>query len=180
MTHTVETDSSPTGAEPYRWRWVALFVVLAAEVMDLMDAMITIIAAPSVQKELGGSSSMIQWLSAGYTLAMAIGLVTGGRLGDLYGRRRMFVVGAFGFTLFSLLCGLATSPEMLIGARVLQGLAGAVMVPQGLGIIKEVFPPKELAAAFGAFGPVMALSTVGVPSSRAGSSTATSSAPDGA
>ncbi|MFB9678852.1 DHA2 family efflux MFS transporter permease subunit [Streptosporangium vulgare] len=163
MTHTVETDSSPTGAEPYRWRWVALFVVLAAEVMDLMDAMITIIAAPSIQKELGGSSSMIQWLSAGYTLAMAIGLVTGGRLGDLYGRRRMFVVGAFGFTLFSLLCGLATSPEMLIGARVLQGLAGAVMVPQGLGIIKEVFPPKELAAAFGAFGPVMALSTVGGP-----------------
>ncbi|MGJ6964012.1 MFS transporter [Streptosporangium sp. G11] len=163
MTHTVDTGPSHTGAEPYRWRWVALFVVLAAETMDLLDAMITVIAAPSIQKELGGSSSMIQWLSAGYTLAMAIGLVTGGRLGDIYGRRRMFVVGAFGFTLFSLLCGLATSPEMLIGARVLQGLAGAVMVPQGLGIIKEVFPPRELAAAFGAFGPVMALATVAGP-----------------
>ncbi|WP_436762469.1 MFS transporter [Streptosporangium sp. V21-05] len=163
MTNTVDTGPSPTGAEPYRRRWPALFVVLAAEVMDLMDAMITIIAAPSIQKELGGSSSMIQWLSAGYTLAMAIGLVTGGRLGDLYGRRRMFIAGALGFTLFSLLCGLATSPETLIGARVLQGLAGAVMVPQGLGVIKEVFPPRELAAAFGAFGPVMALSTVAGP-----------------
>ncbi|WP_030922897.1 MFS transporter [Streptosporangium amethystogenes] len=163
MTHTVETGPSPVGAEPYRWRWVALCVVLTAEVMDLMDAMITTIAAPSIQKDLDGSSSMIQWLSAGYTMAMAVGLITGGRLGDLYGRRRMFTIGALGFTLCSLLCGLAVSPEMLIVARVLQGLAGAVMVPQGLGVIREVFPPKELAAAFGAFGPVIALSTVAGP-----------------
>ncbi|MEU0485515.1 MFS transporter [Streptosporangium sp. NPDC006013] len=163
MTHTVETGPSPTGAEPYRWRWVALCVVLTAEVMDLMDAMITTIAAPSIQKDLDGSSSMIQWLSAGYTMAMAVGLITGGRLGDLYGRRRMFTIGALGFTLCSLLCGLAVSPEMLIVARVLQGLSGAVMVPQGLGVIREVFPPRELAAAFGAFGPVIALSTVAGP-----------------
>jgi MFS family permease len=75
----------------------------------------------------------------------------------------MFLIGAFGFTVGSLLCGLAQSPEMLVGSRVLQGLFGAVMLPQGLGLIKEMFPPKELAAAFGAFGPVMGLSSVGGP-----------------
>src|SRR3954447_11538608 len=99
---------------PYRWRWVALFVILAAEVMDLLDAVVTTIAAPSIRRDLGGSESLVQWLGAGYTLAMAIGLVTGGRLGDIYGRRRMFLVGAAGFTLGSLLCALANGPELLI------------------------------------------------------------------
>ncbi|GAA3134230.1 hypothetical protein GCM10010466_26120 [Planomonospora alba] len=162
MTHATTGPPAVTAA-PYRWRWPALFVILAAEVMDLLDAMITNIAAPSIHADLGGSTSMIQWLGAGYTMAMAIGLITGGRLGDLYGRRRMFLAGAAGFTLASLLCGLAGSPETLTGARILQGLFGAVMLPQGLGMIKEMFPPKETAAAFGAFGPVMALATVGGP-----------------
>jgi EmrB/QacA subfamily drug resistance transporter len=94
---------------------------------------------------------------------MAVGLLTGGRLGDLYGRRRVFLVGAAGFTAASLLCSLAQSPEMLVGSRVLQGLFGAVVLPQGLGMIKEMFPPKEMAAAFGAFGPAMGLSSVGGP-----------------
>ncbi|MFC4056978.1 MFS transporter [Planomonospora corallina] len=163
MTHAATTGPPVVAAAPYRWRWPALFVILAAEVMDLLDAMITNIAAPSVHADLGGSTSLIQWLGAGYTMAMAVGLIVGGRLGDLYGRRRVFVIGAAGFTLASLLCGLALSPGMLVGARVLQGVFGAVMIPQGLGMIKEMFPPKEQAAAFGAFGPVMALSTVGGP-----------------
>lgn len=160
---TVTAPAAATEVQPYRWRWVALFVILAAEVMDLLDALITNIAGPSIQKSLGGSASMIQWLIAGYTLAMAVGLITGGRLGDLYGRKRMFIVGAFGFTAMSLVCGVAFSPEMLIGARVLQGLFGAVMLPQGLGLIKEMFPPKEMGKAFGAFGPVMTISSVGGP-----------------
>ncbi|MFI6322506.1 MFS transporter [Nonomuraea sp. NPDC050556] len=160
---TVTAPAAATEVQPYRWRWVALFVILAAEVMDLLDALITNIAGPSIQKSLGGSASMIQWLIAGYTLAMAVGLITGGRLGDLYGRKRMFIVGAFGFTAMSLVCGVAVSPEMLIGARVLQGLFGAVMLPQGLGLIKEMFPPKEMGKAFGAFGPVMTISSVGGP-----------------
>ena len=74
-------------------------MILAAEVMDLLDAMITTIAAPSIQADLGGSTSMVQWLRAGYTLAMAVGLITGGRLGDLYGRRRVFVIGTLFFGL---------------------------------------------------------------------------------
>ncbi|MEU6998579.1 DHA2 family efflux MFS transporter permease subunit [Nonomuraea sp. NPDC046570] len=157
------TTPAVTDVQPYRWRWVALFVILAAEVMDLLDALVTTIAAPTIRKELGGSESLVQWLGAGYTLAMAVGLITGGRLGDLYGRKRMFVVGALGFTATSLLCGLATTPEMLIGGRVLQGLFGAVMIPQGLGLIKEMFPPQEIGKAFAAFGPVMTVSSVGGP-----------------
>ncbi|GAA3441801.1 MFS transporter [Planomonospora venezuelensis] len=154
---------APAEPSAYRWRWVALFVILAAEVMDLLDAMVTNIAAPSIRADLGGTPATIQWLGAAYTLSMAVGLITGGRLGDIFGRRRMFLIGAAGFTLGSLLCGIAQSPEMLVGARVVQGLFGAVMLPQGLGMIKEMFPPKEMGAAFGLFGPVMGLSSVGGP-----------------
>jgi EmrB/QacA subfamily drug resistance transporter len=145
---------------PYRWRWAALFVILAAEVMDLLDAVVTNIAGPSMRADLGGSASTLQWLAAAYTLSMAVGLVTGGRLGDIYGRRTMFLVGAAGFTVGSLLCAVSMSPEVLIAARVVQGLFGAVMLPQGLGMIKEMFPPKESQKAFGMFGPVMGLSAV--------------------
>ncbi|MGP4094641.1 MFS transporter [Nonomuraea sp. KM90] len=160
---TVTASAATTEVQPYRWRWVALFVILAAEVMDLLDALVTTIAAPTIQKELGGSESLVQWLGAGYTLAMAVGLITGGRLGDLYGRKRMFVIGACGFTVASLLCGVSVTPEMLIASRVLQGLFGAVLIPQGLGLIKEMFPPQELGKAFGMFGPVMTISSVGGP-----------------
>jgi EmrB/QacA subfamily drug resistance transporter len=165
MSTTTAPIEATTEAEApaYRWRWVALFVILAAEVMDLLDTLVTTIAGPTIRHEIGGSDSMIQWLGAAYTLAMAVGLITGGRLGDLYGRKRMFMIGAGGFVAASLLCALAQSPDMLIGSRVLQGLFGAVMLPQGLGMLKEMFPPKEMGAAFGAFGPVMGLSAVGGP-----------------
>ncbi|HCU48890.1 MAG TPA: MFS transporter, partial [Micromonosporaceae bacterium] len=165
MTQTLEASPSPATKEPplYRWRWAALFVILAAEVMDLLDALVTTIAGPSIQADLGGTETLIQWLGAGYTLAMAVGLLTGGRLGDIFGRKRMFMIGAAGFVVASLLCAVAQSPEVLVGARILQGLFGAIMLPQGLGMIKEMFPPKEMGAAFGAFGPVMGLSAVGGP-----------------
>ncbi|GII00674.1 MFS transporter [Planobispora takensis] len=164
MTADVKTSApSPPVPAAYRWRWAALFVILAAEVMDLIDAMVTNIAAPSIREDLGGTPATIQWLGAAYTLSMAVGLITGGRLGDIFGRKRMFLIGAVGFTAGSLLCGIAQSPELLVGARVLQGLFGAVMLPQGLGMIKEMFPPDEMGKAFGLFGPVMGLSSVGGP-----------------
>ena len=167
MSQSVAVESPPAATDaadqPYRWRWVALFAILGVEVMDLLDTLITNIAAPSIRLDLGGSASLIQWLGAGYIMAMAVGLLTGGRLGDIYGRKQMFLVGTAGFTAASLLCSLAQSPEMLVGSRVLQGLFGAVVIPQGLGMIKEIFPPKEMATAFGAFGPVMGLSSVGGP-----------------
>lgn len=164
---TVSKATSPAmtsvASAGYALRWPALFVILAAEVMDLLDALITSIAGPTIVRDLGGGETLIQWLAAGYTLAMASGLLLGGRLGDIYGRRRMFLIGMAGFTTMSLACAVSTSPEMLVTFRVLQGLLGAVMIPQGLGMIKEMFPPAEVGAAFGAFGPVMGLSAVGGP-----------------
>ncbi|WP_328981080.1 MFS transporter [Streptomyces mirabilis] len=159
-TGVASTETPIDEPAPYRWRWAALFVILAAEVMDLLDAVVTNVAGPSMRADLGGGASTLQWLAAAYTLSMAVGLVTGGRLGDIHGRRRMFLVGAAGFTLGSLLCAISVSPQMLIGARIVQGLFGAVMLPQGLGMIKEMFPPKESQKAFGMFGPVMGLSAV--------------------
>ena len=131
--------------------------------MDLIDGTVVGIAAPSIRADLGGGDTMIQWVAAGYTLAFAVGLITGGRLGDLYGRRRMFLVGLVGFIAASVLCGLATTPATLIGARVAQGLLGAVLIPQGFGVIKTIFPPRELGKAFGAFGPTIGLAVVGAP-----------------
>ncbi|MCC5576754.1 MFS transporter [Microtetraspora sp. AC03309] len=164
-THAEVATSTPPAGEstPYRWRWAALFVILAAEVMDLLDAMVTNIAGPTIRTDIGGSASTLQWLGAAYTLAMTTGLLTGGRLGDIFGRKRMFVIGAAGFVVGSLLCAVAQSPETLIAARVVQGLFGAVMLPQGLGMIKEMFPPKEMQSAFMLFGPVMGLASVGGP-----------------
>ncbi|MCW2924384.1 MAG: drug resistance transporter, EmrB/QacA subfamily [Thermoleophilia bacterium] len=168
MTDTVAAaQSSPISDEPVHepWplRWIALFVILCAEVMDLLDALATNIAAPSIRADLGGSETLVQWLGASYTLAMAIGLLTGGRLGDIFGRRRMFAIGAAGFTLGSIGCGLAADPSVLVAARLVQGLFGAIMLPQGLGMIREMFPPAERAKAFGLFGPVMGLSSMGGP-----------------
>jgi EmrB/QacA subfamily drug resistance transporter len=150
-------------ASPYRWRWLALVAILAAEVMDLLDATVVGIAAPSIRRDLGGDGATIQWIAAGYTLAFAVGLITGGRLGDLYGRRRMFLLGLGGFVLASALCGFATSPEMLITSRVLQGMFGALLIPQGFGIMKSMFAPADLQKAFGAFGPTMGLAAVAGP-----------------
>ncbi|GAB3062754.1 hypothetical protein GCM10027053_26480 [Intrasporangium mesophilum] len=158
------TETSPARAlAAHPWRWAALFVILAAEVMDLLDALVTVIAGPSVIRDLGGATTFIQWFTAAYTVAMAAGLLLGGRLGDIYGRRRMFLIGMAGFTLASLLCAAAQSPEMLLATRVLQGFFGAAMIPQGLGMIKEMFPPEEMGKAFGAFGPIMGLASVGGP-----------------
>ena len=157
-TLTAGAPSRGLVGHPYRW-WV-LALVLAAEVMDLLDATIVTIAGPAITGDLGGSSATLQWLLAAYTLAMAVGLIVSGRLGDRVGRKRMFLIGAAGFTLASLMCGLAWDPEMLIGCRVLQGLFGAVMLPQGIALIKAVFPPNEIGKAFAAFGPVMGLSAV--------------------
>ncbi|MFD5091790.1 MFS transporter [Amycolatopsis thailandensis] len=161
-TGAVTTEDAPV-EKPYRWRWPALFVILTGSVMELLDMTVTSIAGPVMRASLGGGTAMIQWLGVAYTLAMVSGLLTGGRLGDIFGRKRMFLIGAIGFVAGSLLCAVAVSPEMIIAARVVQGLFGAAMVPQGLGMMKEMFAGKELQSAFGMFGPVMGLAAVGGP-----------------
>src|SRR5690349_16488291 len=141
-------------------RWAILALILAVEVMDLIDGTIVNVASPAIRESLSASLSALQWIAGGYALTFAIGLVTGGRLGDIFGRRRMFLIGVAGFTLASVLCGAATSPGMLIGFRLVQGLFAATMIPQGFGIVKQVFPTNELPKAVGMFGPVIGGSAV--------------------
>jgi EmrB/QacA subfamily drug resistance transporter len=164
---TVTIVQADTGGgalvSPARWRWVVLAVVLAADVMDLMDSTIVNIAGPSVRRDLGGGTSMLQWLSAGYTLAFAVLLVAGARLGDIYGRRRLFLIGSAGFTAMSAACAAASSPGMLIAFRVLQGAFGALLIPQGFGVLKETFAEKEMPRVFATFGPVMGLAALAAP-----------------
>ena len=141
-------------------KWLILALVLAAECMDLFDGTIVNVAAPSIRLDLNSSSSALQWIIGGYALSFAVGMVTGARLGDIYGRKRLFVIGAAGFVLASLACGFATGTPMLISFRLVQGFAAALLIPQGLGIIRATFAPSELGSAFGIFGPVIGLSAV--------------------
>ena len=130
-------------------RWLALVVVLVAGFMDLLDATIVNVAVPSIQTDLGAEYAQLEWIVASYVLAFAAVLITGGRLGDIYGRKRLFIVGMGGFTLASAWCGLATGPDMLIAARFFQGATAGLMVPQILAIIHVTFPPRSGARSSG-------------------------------
>ena len=141
-------------------RWLAFAAVITASVMDLLDSTIAQVAAPSIRHDLGGSYAVIEWLTAAYGLAMAVGLLTGGRLGDLYGRKRVLLVGMAGFIAASAACAAAATSGELIAARVVQGLAGAVMLPQVFGLISDLFEPQDMGRAFAVFSPVMGLSAM--------------------
>ena len=161
-------DISPADAESattrYRLRWVVAAVVLAAATMDLLDATIVNVAGPSIHRQLGGGASTLQWLSASYTLAFAVLLIAGARLGDIYGRRRLFLVGSAGFTLFSAASAAAPAIGVLIAFRVLQGSFGALMIPQGFGLMKQVFDDDaEMDKALGLFGPATGVAMLGAP-----------------
>jgi len=143
--------------------WVVLGIVLVADIMDLLDSTITTIAAPTISSSLHGGPGLIKWLGASYALALGVLLVTGGRLGDKYGRRRTFLIGIAGFTAASLACGLAWDPPSIIVARLVQGAFGALLIPQGFGILGSVFPREHIGKAFSAFGPILGLSAVGGP-----------------
>ncbi|MEU3464020.1 MFS transporter [Streptomyces sp. NPDC006733] len=144
-------------AVPYRWRWLILVVMLIAEIMDLLDASIVNVAGPDLERSLGAGPAALQWVIGGYALTLGAGLVLGGRLGDRYGRRRMFLIGLAAFTATSLLCAVAPNIESLITFRLLQGTAGAMLLPQGLGLLRENFSGTELTKVFGIFGPVLGL-----------------------
>ncbi|MEV0171013.1 MFS transporter [Streptomyces sp. NPDC050803] len=159
-----ETDKTPERPPlPARTRWAILAVVLAADVLDLLDATITNIAAPTITADLGGGEGLVQWLGASYALALGVLLVVGGRLGDRFGRRRLFLTGLTGFVVASLACGLAPDPTGLVLARLAQGAFGALVIPQGFGILGATWPRDQLGKAFSLFGPVMGLSAVGGP-----------------
>uniref|UniRef100_UPI0031D45EA4 MFS transporter n=1 Tax=Streptomyces hawaiiensis TaxID=67305 RepID=UPI0031D45EA4 len=142
---------------------LALLVVLFSSFMDLVDATIVTVAAPAIARDTGADDAQIQWTIAAYTLALGAGLITGGRLGDQFGRKRLFLIGLAGFMVTSALCALAVGPGMLIGMRAAQGLAAGIMVPQVFGVIRASFAPAERAKAFGAYGAVQGLAAVAGP-----------------
>ncbi|EME55581.1 MFS transporter [Amycolatopsis decaplanina] len=145
--------------EPDPRRWKALAVSLAAGFMGLLDVSIVNTALPSIQKDLGASSGAIQWVVSGYALAFGLVLVSGGRLGDALGRRRMFLFALAAFVLTSAFAGAAPNETMLIIARLLQGFASGMMTPQNSGMIQDLFRGAERGRAFGMFGATVGIST---------------------
>ena len=151
------------GDSPDPRRWLTLVILLLAAFMNLLDVSIVNIAIPSIQRDLHASYADVQWALAGYTLAYALVLITGGRLGDTFGRKRLFLIGVSGFTIMSALCGAAQSPGQLIAFRVVQGAMGAIMVPQVLAVIQVIFPPAERIKALAGFGVTAGLGTISGP-----------------
>ncbi|MFI0263070.1 MFS transporter [Streptomyces sp. NPDC017056] len=142
---------------------VALVVVLVASFMELLDATIITVAAPAIAEGLGAGEATLQWTVAGYTLSLGAGLITGGRIGDQFGRRRVFLTGLAAFATASAACALSPDPAFLIATRIGQGLAGGLMVPQVFGLIRSSFAPTARAKAFGAYGAVLGLASVAGP-----------------
>jgi predicted MFS family arabinose efflux permease len=138
-------------------RWWALASVAAAQFLAVVDAFIVNVALPSIRADLHADAAEIQAVVAVYQIAYAALLITGGRLGDIVGRKRVFIAGVLGFTLASLWCGLSGSPAMLIFARAAQGGAAAMMVPQVLATIHTLFPDGARARAFAIFGVAIGL-----------------------
>ncbi|MEV4576866.1 MFS transporter [Nonomuraea jabiensis] len=129
-----------------------LAVLLAAWFMAQFDFFVVNVAAPSIERDLHAGPAALELIVGGYAFTYAAGMITGGRLGDRYGYRRLFIWGVVAFTIASVLCGLAVNPAQLVAARLLQGLAGAAMVPQVLATISAVYPPSERGQALGWYG----------------------------
>lgn len=141
--------------------WAALPVLLAGTFMIVLDFFIVNVALPAMQADLGASTGQIEWVVAGYGLTFAVLLITAGRLGDRHGRRRMFGLGLGLFTLASVLCGIAWSPEVLVVARLEQGVAAALLSPQVLSIIGVVFQGEDRVKAMSIYALVLGLAAVG-------------------
>ena len=144
----------------YPRRWAAAVVMVIAALMDLIDGTIVNVALPTLQRDLHASATQVEWTVSAYLLAFASTLIIAGRLGDIVGRKRMFLCGVAAFGTASLLCAVAQSPGWLIGARALQGVAAATIVPQVLATFRTIFEGKERGAAFALYGAMGTLVSV--------------------
>ena len=144
-----------------RSRGVATTVLMVATFMDLMDSTITNVALPTIGKNLEATPEQLEWTVAGYVIAFATLLITGGRLGDIFGHRRIFVIGIVGFTLASLEAALSQTGDLLVTCRVLQGGFAGIMMPQVLSSVQVMFAPEERAPVLGIIGSLSALGAVG-------------------
>ena len=158
----------PEGADPRRWH--ALAVTQLAAFMVLLDVSIVNVALPSIERDLAVSAMTAQWVISGYSLAVGLALVPAGRLGDSLGRRRMFLIALSAFVLSSALTGAAPTADLLIAARLIQGLAGGMLIPpelgaspQNSGLIQELFQGAERGRAFGILGSAIGIATAAGP-----------------
>ena len=143
-----------------RRRRIAVTVLAGVVALDVLDGTVVNIAIPAIQRGLHAGDTAVQWMVAGYSLAFCLLLITAGRLGDSVGYRRMFVLGVAGFTGASVLCGCATSPAMLVAARIVQGAMAALMAPQGSALVQILYAPHERGVVMGVFGAVGGASAV--------------------
>ncbi|MGQ4878638.1 MFS transporter [Billgrantia sp. LNSP4103-1] len=157
MERTSMTIEQPTVQNP----WMGLWVILSAAFMAILDVFIVVVAAPTIRGELGASTADIQLILAAYNLTFGLTLITGGRLGDLYGRRRVFMGGVLLFTMASLVASLAPNADTLISMRIAQGLGAGLMMPQVFSIIQVCFDDMGRGKAFGAFAFVSGVAATG-------------------
>lgn len=141
--------------------WPAVSTVMVGMFMSMLDSYIVIVAGPAIQADLHTTAGELQWILAGYQLSYAVFMITAGRLADLYGRKRVFILGTAVFTLSSIVCGLAQEPVLLIVARIVQGLGAAMLVPQVFGLIALLVPEQGRHRVFGILGVVIGLGTIG-------------------
>lgn len=149
----------PVGDGPDPGRWKSLAVILAAAFLVALDFFVVNVSIPSIRANLHATFGEIQLVIASYGLTYSVLLISGGRLGDIYGRKKMFMWGVTAFTAASMLCGFAPSPVFLIAARVLQGVSASLLFPQVLAIMQVTFPQSERAKAFGLFGTIIGTSS---------------------
>ncbi len=159
MSQETEERAEPAAAEPDPRRWRVLGVTLTVGFMVLLDVTIVNVAIPSMRTGLDTNAGTIQWVVSGYALALGLVLVSGGRLGDAYGRRRMMLIGLTGFVLSSAAAGLAPHVAVLVAARLVQGFAAGLLTPQSTGLIQSLFQGRERGVAFGLFGFTVSVSS---------------------
>jgi EmrB/QacA subfamily drug resistance transporter len=160
MTSTASETAHGDAGRAERHPFFVLAIVLTAVFVQLLDISIVNVAIPSIQRDIGATFGSIQLVIAGYQLAFACLLITGARLGDIYGRKKLFLAGMTLFTLSSLACGISPNSTTLVLARVFQGLGSGLMFPQVLAVIQVTIPGKDRGKAFGIFGATIGLATI--------------------
>ena len=159
ITSQAAVAGGPARQAGYPRRWLAAIVMIVGALMDMIDVTIVNVALPSIRYDLHTSATQLEWVVSGYMLAFAAALIIAGNLGDLLGRKRVFLFGAGLFGLASLCAGLSVSGPELIAARVVQGVAAAAMAPQVLATFRAIFAREERGKAFGIYGAMLGVAS---------------------